>query len=282
VSTSARVVAFVPAREGGLGWLTEGYDRRSLWALLSLVSVGAAVGYRWSDLVDVNGGMDWLLTGTWIWMAALLTWGVSLRRDLIMLAVGFVGGGVIEWWGTNTQLWTYFTAERPPLWILPAWPIATLAIDRMARMFDRVLDRRPVSDVALFVAYWLMVPTFVVTMFAFARHTVHILATQVVFLLMLGVTLTGKRPRRDVTLFVAGSLLGVFLEYWGTSRECWTYYTREVPPVVACVAHGFAALAFARGADAIERALNGSRRTLLRTASHPAFRDPPVRSAGRL
>lgn len=238
-------------------WLAAGYDRRSLIALGLLVGVGGAVGYRWSDLVDANGGMDWLLAGTWVWMAALLTWGVSARRDLVMLAVGFAGGGVIEWWGTNTQLWTYFTLERPPLWILPAWPIATLAIDRMARMLDRAIDEtgwRP--DTALFIAYWVMVPAFVVTMFAFARHTVHITATRVVFVLMLGVTLTGSRPRRDVTLFVAGSILGIFLEYWGTSRQCWTYYTEQVPPPVACVAHGFAALAFARGADALSAMLD--------------------------
>jgi hypothetical protein len=117
-----------------------GYDRRSLIALALLVSTGGVVGYRWSDLVDANGGMDWLLAGTWIWMAGLLTWSVTPRRDLVLLAVGFAGGGVIEWWGTATQIWTYFTLERPPLWILPAWPIAALAIDRMARLLTNLTE----------------------------------------------------------------------------------------------------------------------------------------------
>ena len=49
------------------------------------------------------------------------------------------------------------------------------------------------------------------------------------------------------------ALLGIFLEYWGTIRECWTYYTGQVPPPAAVVAHGFAALAFARAANAAER-----------------------------
>ncbi len=244
--------------EQGFGsFLAVGWDRRSLIALGLLVSVGAAVGYRWSDLIDSSGGMDWLLAGTWVWMAALLTWRVSLRRDLVFLAVGLVGGGVIEWWGTHTRIWTYFTLERPPLWILPAWPIATLAIDRMARMLDRVIASR-VPEGWFWIAYWVLVPSFVVSMIAFARHTVEITATQVVIALMVGVTLAARDPRRDVVLFAAGSFLGIFLEYWGTSRQCWTYYTGQVPPPVAAVAHGFAALAFARGADALNRVIDAA------------------------
>ena len=50
-----------------------------------------------------------------------------------------IGGLVIEAWGTQTLLWTYYTAERPPLWIIPAWPIASLTIDRLARLADRLL-----------------------------------------------------------------------------------------------------------------------------------------------
>ena len=253
---------------GGSGLLAVvrgGYDRKSLAALGALVSVGALVGYRWSDLLDVNGGMDWLLCGTWLWMAGLLTWSVTLRRDLAMLAVGFVGGGVIEWWGTVTQIWTYFTLERPPLWILPAWPIATLAIDRMARLMDRMLgELGPKAPGAtwFWLAYWLMVPSFVIAMIAFARHTVGTTATQLVIVLMAGITLHCPKPRRDVMVFLAGSLLGIFLEYWGTSRQCWTYYTGQVPPAVACVAHGFSAIAFARGTDLVEWLLDAMPRSL--------------------
>lgn len=266
--------------------VASGYDRRSLIALALLVGVGGAVGYRWSDLIDASGGMDWLLLGTWIWMAGLLTWGISARRDVLLLGVGLVGGGVIEWWGTNTRLWTYFTAERPPLWILPAWPIASLAIDRMARVVDRALVevfgwRRELSEGGFFFAYWLMVPAFVVSMIAFARHSVGIEATQVVIALMCALTLHCPNPRRDVLVFVAGSVLGIFLEYWGTSRQCWTYYTGEVPPAVATVAHGFAAMAFARGADGLERLLGAiyNPRTPARTALGRAFRAPRGRNA---
>ena len=76
-------------------------------------------------------------------------------------------------------------------------------------------------------------------------------ASWVVVALLVGVPLVGRRPDRDVAIFLAGALLGVFLEYWGTSRRCWTYYTRAVPPVEAVLAHGFAAVAFARADDAL-------------------------------
>lgn len=227
-----------------------GYDRRSLYAFGLLVTVGAGVGYRWSDLVDANGGMDWLLAATWVAMAALLCWGVSPRRDLVLLAVGFVGGGVIEWWGTTSRIWTYFTQERPPLWILPAWPIAAIAIDRLSRLFDRALGDRDERKFA--VAYWLCLPAFVLWMIAFSRHSSELTSTRVVWALMIGVTLHCRHPRRDVAIFATGSFLGIFLEYWGTSRQCWTYYTGEVPPPVATFAHGFASVAFARGVSGVE------------------------------
>ena len=45
-----------------------------------------------------------------------------------------------------------------------------------------------------------------------------------------------------------GTALGYFLELWGTTRECWTYYTQATPPVIAAFAHGFASVAFGRAA----------------------------------
>jgi hypothetical protein len=72
-----------------------------------------------------------------------------------------------------------------------------------------------------------------------------------VFFLMIALALYSTLPRRDVLVFFSGAGLGIFLEYWGTSRLCWIYYTEQVPPPIAVLAHGFAALAFARAADAV-------------------------------
>jgi hypothetical protein len=47
-------------------------------------------------------------------------------------------------------------------------------------------------------------------------------------------------------MFAAGAGLGYFLELWGTTRLCWTYYTQQTPPLFAVLAHGMAAVAFWR------------------------------------
>ena len=61
--------------------------------------------------------------------------------------------------------------------------------------------------------------------------------------LLLGILVCGA----VVMFFTAGAAVGIFLEYWGTSRHCWTYWTKEIPPAEAVLAHGFASVAFARG-----------------------------------
>ena len=236
-------------------WL-ERYDRSSLVAFTLLIAVAGLIGYRFSDLIDSSGGMDWLLATTWVAMAALLSWDVDPRRDLLLLAVGFAGGFVIEWWGTNTQLWSYFTSQRPPPWILPAWPIAALSIERIRRLLDRFVSTRrfdPPSVSVFRAIYWCVIPAFNLALLAFIWPSMGLPASWVVGALVLGVSLRCPEPRRDVLLFAAGSLLGIFLEYWGTSRECWTYYNHQVPPPAAVFAHGFASVAFARGYDLVER-----------------------------
>ena len=52
--------------------------------------------------------------------------------------------------------------------------------------------------------------------------------------------------RFAVLTFIAGAGLGYYLELWGTTRECWTYYTFQKPPLFAVLAHGMAAVAFWR------------------------------------
>jgi hypothetical protein len=229
-------------QEGALSWIWSGYDKKSAGALVTVLCVYVAVGYRWQHLIDPSRGMDWLLAGIWTFMTLLLIWRLDTRQDLRLVFVGLVGGAVIEWWGTTTTLWWYFTAERPPLWIIPAWPTAALTIHRLPSLIGRAwpgIER-------LGRAYWLALPLFCLAMTRFLWPTIHVLSSQVVVLLMIGVILVGARPNRDFSIFVTGTMLGFFLEYWGTSRHCWTYYTREIPPVEAVFAHGFAAVAFAR------------------------------------
>ena len=69
--------------------------------------------------------MDWLLIGLFLFMSVTIVARADLRRDALIIFVATIGGLAIEAWGTQTNLWFYYTNERPPLWIVPAWPIAT-------------------------------------------------------------------------------------------------------------------------------------------------------------
>jgi len=186
---------------------------------------------------------DWLLLGNFLVMSVLIMAGASLRADAGIVLVGLIGGLVIESWGTQTKLWIYYTAERPPLWIIPAWPIASLSIDRLIRVMDLLIGEHR----RLFRwAYWSILPSFYGLMLWFVWPTVDRSLTVMALLLCAFLILTPTDHRRAVLTFVAGSALGYFLELWGTTRGCWTYYTLQTPPFFAVVAHGMAALAFWR------------------------------------
>ena len=199
--------------------------------------------------------MDWLLIGLFVFMSLTIVSRADLRRDGLILFVATLGGLVIEAWGTQTNLWFYYTSERPPLWIVPAWPIATLSIDRITRALLFVAARgekdggaaeRPPLASGWRIAYWSVFAAFLVIMIVFVAPTFSKTATMLAFLLCVVLVVTPVDQRKALLVFAAGSALGYFLELWGTTRECWTYYTYQTPPLFAVLAHGMAAVAFWR------------------------------------
>jgi hypothetical protein len=191
--------------------------------------------------------MDWLLVGIFLFMSLTIMAGADLRRDAFIILVGAVGGLVIEGWGTQTYLWWYFTAQRPPLWIIPAWPIASLTIDRMVRFMSSQLPKNARNWEHLYrSAYWLVFVAFFGMMVYFVWPTIGKSMTLMAILLVAFLILTPTDHRIALLTFLAGTGLGYFLETWGTTRECWTYYTLQKPPVFAILAHGMAAVAFWR------------------------------------
>ncbi len=124
-----------------------GWTRSSSVLLGGFFLICGLIAYVWWPLaqeamayIDWRGpwwlSMDWLLLGIFGFMSLTIIARASLGRDALIVFVGMVGGLVIEAWGTQTNLWHYFTAERPPLWIIPAWPIASLSIDRITRILN--------------------------------------------------------------------------------------------------------------------------------------------------
>ena len=214
--------------------------------------------------------MDWLLIGIFLFMSLTIISRADLRTDGLIVFVGIFGGLAIESWGTQTNLWHYYTTERPPLWIIPAWPIASLSIDRVTRFFDWTVNRTTLNSKAsilqsLFsVLYWITFASFYTLMLAFVAPTFDKSYTWLSLLLCGLLILTPTNHRMALLTFFAGAGLGYYLELWGTTRECWTYYTFQKPPLFAVLAHGMAAVAFWRSGLLIKKILDIMKQRLVR------------------
>jgi hypothetical protein len=194
--------------------------------------------------------MDWLLLGIFLFMSLTIVARADLKRDSLIVFVGVCGGLAIESWGTQTNLWHYYTAERPPLWIIPAWPIASLSIDRLTRLLNFLIAKAAKEhegDSFLFKSlYWITFASFLTLMLVFVSPTLDKPYTLLSLLLCVLLIITPIDHRFTFLTFLAGAGLGYFLELWGTTRQCWTYYTFQTPPPFAVLAHGMAAVAFWR------------------------------------
>ena len=254
--------------------------RSPLWTRHSSILLGGflltvfLIVYIWWPLAeeylayeDWNGPwwlyIDWLLIDVFLFMSITIMARADLKVDALIVFVGIFGGLAIESWGTQTNLWHYYTAERPPLWIIPAWPIASLSIDRITRLMnwaigklttehtestEKNLFRISVNSVnsVVKILYWLSFAIFLALMLVFVAPTFDKSYTLLSLGLCVLLILTPTDYRYAFLTFVAGAGLGYFLELWGTTRECWTYYTYQTPPLFAVLAHGMAAVAFWR------------------------------------
>ncbi len=244
-------------------------QKSSFWTRDSSILLGGffvtifLIVYIWWPLaeevlsyIDWNGPwwlyMDWLLLGVFFFMSVTIVARANLKTDVLIVFVGICGGLAIESWGTQTNLWHYYTAERPPLWIIPAWPIASLSIDRITRflnwMVDQISQRSKSTDhySLITVLYWITFASFLILMLVFVSPTFDKSYTWLALILCILLIATPTDHRFAFITFAAGAGLGYFLELWGTTRECWTYYTNETPPFFAVLAHGMAAVAFWR------------------------------------
>jgi len=94
--------------------------------------------------------------------------------------------------------------------------------------------------------YWIIFIGFYCLMLYFVAPTFGKSYTVMALLLVALLTITPTNHRYAVLTFLAGAGLGYYLELWGTTRQCWTYYTFQTPPFFAVLAHGMAAVAFWR------------------------------------
>lgn len=186
--------------------------------------------------------IDWLLIAIFAFLSVGVTYNADLREDWMIIIVALAGGFVIETWGTRSGLWSYYTGEMPPLWIVPAWPIAALTIKRVVDLI--YLRKRPGNNPFYTLAYWCVMILFLSIMAIFLLNAQFNIINWLAFGICLVFIIIPQDRIYSLLTFVAGSVLGIFLEYWGTSRECWTYYNHAIPPLFAVLAHGLASIAF--------------------------------------
>lgn len=213
------------------------------------------IGYVWWPLlqeylsyfnpeISIWRQIDFLLIGNFLVMSILITMNADLKRDIPFALIALAGGFIIESWGTLSGLWTYYTYETPPLWIIPAWPIAALSVYRLYQIAMRLTQKIPQSFIKMI--YWPVFGGFYILLLVFTwptrAHPLTIFSLAICAVLIL----TGKDKRSMIIILLVGSALGYFLELWGTTRFCWTYYSGDSPPIFTVLAHGMASIAIWR------------------------------------
>lgn len=240
------------------------FHRGSWLALAILLAVVAALALGWPELAAAEwnaifaGGnwardLDWLLAGLGVFFLLCVALNPA-PADLAAVAAGIFGGALIEVWGTRAGLWYYYTGERPPLWILPAWGISSLSNEKLQRMLMPLLPaswrEAIIADEAgsgrLRAGYYALAVYLFLFFLWWSRpalfHPYTFVITGLIFFAIRG----ARFPAYALSLFFAGSLLGIFLEIWGTTRHCWNYYDGKTPSPFPIHGHGLAGLAFWR------------------------------------
>jgi MFS family permease len=231
------------------------WNRTSYLLMSAFFALIFLIGYVWWPLLEAYiqtydpnisfwRQFDWLLLGNFLVMSLLVMADSNLQKDLPIALIGLMGGLVIESWGTQTELWVYYTNERPPMWIIPAWPIASLSVNRLYRLSRATFENVPVR--VFKILHWILLPGFYGLLLWFVWPTIDKSLTIMALVLCGFLIATPTDPKAIVLTFIAGSGLGYFLELWGTTRLCWIYYTAQHPPFFAVLAHGMAAVAFWR------------------------------------
>ena len=236
--------------------------RGSLYAVFGLLAVVATIAVGWPHLAKAEldaifghghwaANMDWLLAGLGIFFFLCVALSPS-RGDLAVASAGLIGGAIIEVWGTRAGLWHYYTFEKPPLWILPAWGISALSNEKLQRVLLAWLPERWKEEIITgetgskglriaYVAVFLPLSCFYLW---WSRPALLHPYTLVVTALMFFSLRRIRFPAFALSLFFSGAALGIFLEIWGTTRYCWNYYDHGQPSPFPITGHGMAAVAF--------------------------------------
>ena len=93
-----------------------------------------AFGWSWPALaaVDWRGRLDGHFLAGLLVAAVLLRYRFELRQAFLLYLCGMLLGGLYEYLGTSMGEWVYITREVPPLWIIPLWGMAAVAMTHLS------------------------------------------------------------------------------------------------------------------------------------------------------
>lgn len=253
-----------PAPQPGLR-LPLGFNRYSSLTLAGLAAVILTLIFGWPHLAAAEWNAmvrheqwwlhaDWLLFALGIFFIFCTAFDASPRLDTSTVIAGMIGGAIIEIWGTRVGVWYYYTGERPPLWILPAWGMSALSNERLQRILMAFLPAHWREEIlsgveghpALRRAYVAVMIALLCFFLWWARSYLLHPVTLVVLALISAALFRVKFPAYALSLFFTGALLGIFIEIWGTTRHCWNYYDGKTPSPFPIFGHGIAAICFWR------------------------------------
>lgn len=242
-----------------------GFNRCSFITLAGLAAVILGLIFGWPHLAaaEWNAMMrhqewwlhaDWLLFSLGLFFIFCTALDANPKLDLATVVAGMVGGAIIEVWGTQVGVWYYYTGERPPLWILPAWGMSALSNERLQRILMAYLPASWREEIltgvhgtpAIRRAYAVIMIALLGFFLWWARSYLLHPATLIVLALIIAALVKMRFPAYALTLFFTGAFLGIFLEIWGTTRHCWNYYDGKTPSPFPIFGHGIAAICFWR------------------------------------
>lgn len=222
---AAVAAALVLARRDRRPGLFGGAAVASLFALVALARfdlVRGAAEATWRSFQQGGAARVHVLGEVVLFLAIVslcarvIPAGFDWRRDGKLALMTGLAGFLAEWWGTSLGLWRYYTGETPPLWIVPAWSVGAVVVDRLAAGVPRT-PFLPSALFALAATTWL----------SFLKPDVAPAAVLGPFAVAVCL-FAGRRPE-DGAVLMAGFIAVFFADLWGTTNDCWRYHLHGEP-----------------------------------------------------
>ncbi len=178
----------------------------------------------------LGGAARWKLLAEIVLFAAILVsaWRAipaSTRpaHDAAVFVIAAAAGWAAEAWGTQLGLWRYYTAERPPLWIVPAWPLGAALIERLAA------GARARWGAAPRAAFWAAAAAAFAVCVLFCRPWWSDGRAWAGLAAVAAALTAGADAGEEFWPLAAGFSAVFFADSWGTTNGCWAYYLAARP-----------------------------------------------------